>query len=200
MEEAWRELLAEVQHLLKPLGWRKEGGNFRLFLPDSLGWIIQFQRDRTNTAEEIGFTVNAGVYLEKDVPMTNRRFREVDCQVRARPACLSPRYGRDTWWRLAAGTDLAALREEMKAFLLRDVLPFLDRFPTRERTVELILNGQAEAWTDRNVLHLDTARLLADMGDGGQVLMLIEPTRNERFQALAVEIREKEKLESDSDH
>ena len=186
--------MAEVQHLLKPLGWRKEGGNFRLFLPDSLGWIIQFQRDRTNTAEEIGFTVNAGVYLETNVPMTNRRFREADCQVRARPACLSPHYGRDTWWRLAAGTDLAALREEMKAFLLRDVLPFLDRFSTRERTVELILNGQAEAWTDRNVLHLDTARLLVDMGYGRRVLPLIEPAGNAWFAALAAEIREREGL------
>lgn len=194
MEEAWRELLAEVQRLLKPLGWWKEGGNFRLLLPDGLGWIIQFQRDRTNTAEDIGFTVNAGVYLEKDVPMTNRRFREVDCQVRARPACLSPRYGRDTWWHLTAGTDPAALGKELKAFLLRDVLPFLDRFPTRERTVELILNGQAEAWTDRNVLHLDTARLLVDMGYGRRVLPLIEPAGNAWFAALAAEIREREGL------
>lgn len=199
MEEAWRELLTEVHRLLKPLGWRKEGGNFRLLLPDGLGWIIQFQRDRTDTAEDIGFTVNAGVYFEKNVPITNRRFREVDCQVRARPACLSPRYGRDTWWHLGEGADPTVLWEELRTFLLEDVLPFLDRFPTRERTVELILNGEAQAWTDMNILHLQTARLLADMGHGGQVLMLIEPIRNERFQALAVEIREKEKLESDSD-
>ena len=82
----------------------------------------------------------------------------------------------------------------MKAFLLRDVLPFLDRFPTRERTVELILNGEAEAWTDRNVLHLDTARLLADMGYGRRVLTRIEPARNEWFAALASEIREREGL------
>lgn len=199
MEEAWRELLTEVHRLLKPLGWRKEGGNFRLLLPDGLGWIIQFQRDRTDTAEDIGFTVNAGVYFEKNVPITNRRFREVDCQVRARPACLSPRYGRDTWWHLGEGADPTVLWEELRTFLLEDVLPFLDRFPTRERTVELILNGEAQAWTDMNILHLQTARLLADMGHGRQVLMLIEPIRNERFQALAVEIREKEKLESDSD-
>lgn len=199
MEEAWRELLTEVHRLLKPLGWRKEGGNFRLLLPDGLGWIIQFQRDRYNTAEDISFTVNAGVYFEKNVPAANRRFREYDCQVRARPACLSPRYGRDTWWHLGEGADPTVLWEELRTFLLEDVLPFLDRFPTRERTVELILNGEAQAWTDMNILHLQTARLLADMGHGRQVLMLIEPIRNERFQALAVEIREEEKLESDSD-
>ena len=194
MEEAWRRLLAEVHGVLRPLGWKKEGGTYRLFLPEGLGRIIQFQRDRYNTAEDIGFTVNAGIYFEKDVPITNRRFREYDCQIRVRPACLSPRYGWDTWWRLSAGTDPAALGEEMKAFLLRDVLPFLDRFPTRERTVELILNGEAEAWTDRNVLHLDTARLLADMGYGRRVLTRIEPARNEWFAALASEIREREGL------
>ena len=74
------------------------------------------------------------------------------------------------------------------------MLPFLDRFPTRERTVELILNGQAEAWTDRHVLDLDSARLLVGRGYGRQVLPLIEPAGNERFAALAAEIREREGL------
>lgn len=193
MEAAYRGLLADAHGLLKPLGWKKEGGIFRLFLPDGLGKVIQFQRDRYNTAEDIGFTVNAGVYFEKDVPIQNRRFRESDCLFRIRPACLSPCYGRDTWWRLSAGTDPAALRTELGDFIHQDVLPLLDRFPTREETVELILNGEAQAWTDMNILHLRTARLLAEMGYDRRVLPLIEPPKNELFAALAAEIRERQK-------
>lgn len=34
MEPGCRELLAKIHGLLKPLGWKKEGGTFRLFLPD----------------------------------------------------------------------------------------------------------------------------------------------------------------------
>lgn len=73
------------------------------------------------------------------------------------------------------------------------MLPLLDRFPTREETVELILNGEAQAWTDMNILHLRTARLLAEMGYDRRVLPLIEPPKNELFAALAAEIRERQK-------
>ena len=61
MEEAWRELLAEVHRLLKPLGWRKEGGNFRLFLPDGLGWIIQAGMDNNNMTQIISGIIMIGL-------------------------------------------------------------------------------------------------------------------------------------------
>lgn len=191
MEERYRALLTKVYALLMPLGWRKAGGSFRLLQPDGLGKILQFQRDRYNTRESCRFTVNAGIYLEPNVPLVDRHFPECACQFRTRPACISSRYGRDTWWTLDASTDLSALTAEVLDFLRRDALPLLDRFPSRAETVEMLLDGRAQACTDLHVMHFGTARLLTDLGYGERVLPLIASWESAPFRALAAEIREK---------
>lgn len=67
MENIFKDIMKSVYAELKPLGYKKDGQNFRLFQEDGLCKIINFQRDRWNTKESIAFTMNTGIYFEKDV-------------------------------------------------------------------------------------------------------------------------------------
>ena len=46
IEDKYKELLRRThEEILKPLGFRKDGQNFRLSTPDGLGKIVHFWRD-----------------------------------------------------------------------------------------------------------------------------------------------------------
>ena len=51
MENIFKDIMKSVYAELKPLGYKKDGQNFRLFQEDGLCKIINFQRDRWNTKE-----------------------------------------------------------------------------------------------------------------------------------------------------
>ena len=65
MEEKYKELLKNLYAILKPLGYRKEASDYRLFRPDGLARIVNIQRNKNNTAQCCMFTINIGVYFEK---------------------------------------------------------------------------------------------------------------------------------------
>lgn len=46
MENIFKDIMKSVYAELKPLGYKKDGQNFRLFQEDGLCKIINFQRDR----------------------------------------------------------------------------------------------------------------------------------------------------------
>ena len=75
-------LLKQIYSILKPLGYKKEGKNFRLFEPDGLGKIICVNRNRWNTCDRLLFSLDIGVYFEKEPIIQNRRFKEIECQLR----------------------------------------------------------------------------------------------------------------------
>jgi len=73
----------------KALGYKKSGNNFRYY--DSSGWgkIVQFQKSQFNSATELSFTVNIGLYLlDYDYCLcgqqTGEKFQEPACVVRKR--------------------------------------------------------------------------------------------------------------------
>ena len=84
MEEKYKELLKKLYAILKPLGYRKEASDYRLFRPDGLAQIVNIQRNKNNTAQCCMFTINIGVYFEKGDVLSNRKFKEYDCQIRKR--------------------------------------------------------------------------------------------------------------------
>ena len=62
-EEQFKSLLSQLHaEVLKPQGWKKEGQNFRLFLPDGLCRIINFQKSAYNDAQLLSFYLNLGIY------------------------------------------------------------------------------------------------------------------------------------------
>ena len=136
--QLFKDLLTRLHtDVLKPRGFKKDGSNFRFYRPDGLCWIINFQRSMFCAWFECGFTMNVGVYYEPDVPVKNVKFREQQCWIRTRAAAISPRYeGMDHWWEIneLQKTDMDALYEELKCYLECDVLPWLEKFDSKEET------------------------------------------------------------------
>ena len=108
MENIFKDIMKSVYAELKPLGYKKDGQNFRLFQEDGLCKIINFQRDRWNTKESIAFTMNTGIYFEKDVSIQNKKFKEYECLIRNR--LLS-----DKWWHIDADADCDAVKERQQS-------------------------------------------------------------------------------------
>ena len=130
MEKLFKSLLTRLHaEVFKPLGWRKEGQNFRLFLPDGLAYIINFQRSAYNDAEVLSFYINLGVYYERQPEITNRKFKEYECLLRAR-AC-----GTVEKWNIFEGRDMEKLFRELKTLFTEEVLPRFNKFPNRETAI-----------------------------------------------------------------
>lgn len=132
MDKNFKELLKQLFTLLKPLGYKKDGQNFRLFQENGISRIINFQKSSFNTKDDLSFTVNVGVYDQNKA--ADPKFKEYDCQYRERPACVSKRYGRDTWWQITPDTDMEALYQELAEFLERDVHSCLDMLEKKLET------------------------------------------------------------------
>ena len=168
IENIFKDIMKSVYAELKPLGYKKDGQNFRLFQEDGLCKIINFQRDRWNTKESIAFTMNTGIYFEKDVSIQNKKFKEYECLIRNR--LLS-----DKWWHIDADADCDAVKEDVVGSLDL-VQEYFNEFKSREETIKRILNNEAQEYSDTIVMKYDTAKMLADMGYEREVYDRIKDT------------------------
>lgn len=161
MDEKFKEFTRKLHEILKPLGYRKEGVNYRIFGPDGLCRIINLQKNRWNTAVHCEFTLNIGVYFEKDEKITNRRFKEYDCQIRKR-ADERDLGGEKEWWLIDSATDLEELLEELLP-MLHYIEEWFGHFPSKDETIAKILDGSAQQYSDTNIMHNDTKKLLEEI-------------------------------------
>ena len=67
MQDIFKRLINEIFLLkFKPYGWKKQGSNFRYIDASGLGRVINFQKSKWNTADELEFFINYGLYIEID--------------------------------------------------------------------------------------------------------------------------------------
>ena len=152
LEARFKEMLSALHKAyLKPVGFKKTGSNFRLYQPDGLGKIINFQKSQFNGDGECAFTINMGIYFEKDLENPNLQFKEYECAIRTRVSGISPRYIRDQWWVLRENTCDAQLQKELETVLSEDVLPWLHGFSSIEETVRLRKAGALRGMIWRTV-------------------------------------------------
>jgi len=145
LDAIYRELLSRVyREILKPEGFKKEGGNFRLIYPNGLSKIINFQRSMYNDNQECRFCINVGLYFQEDPQAPNLRFKEYECTVRQRAAILAP-YGRDFWWSIFEGVDTEELFDEMQFALEEVTLPWLDQFASHQDVIRARQAGTLRA-------------------------------------------------------
>lgn len=174
MDKKFNELLTGLYKILKPLGYRKEGANYRLFLSDGLCRIINLQRNRYNTAEKCEFVINIGVYFEKADVIEKRKFKEYDCQIRKR---LNRRKSsKEEWWGLDSKTKIDEILQDFGG-TLREINEWFFLFPTKESVIHQVLDGTAEQYSDYEILHFYTAKLLVEMGYLSEVYKLIKDTK-----------------------
>jgi len=96
--------------------------------------VLDIQVSRWSDKEELSFTINLGVLVErvwqilwdKPVPKT---VQEADCFPRMRVSYLLEEgpLRKDIWWAITQTTDLDALGPELQSVLSEKCIPFLDR-------------------------------------------------------------------------
>lgn len=189
MDEKFCELLKKGYKLLKPLGYRKEGANYRCFGADGLCRIINFQRNKWNTKERCDFVINIGVYFEQNTMISNRKFKEYDCQIRQR---INNRdYAGTEWWHLDSKTNIEELLQTLKP-VLQHIEKWFSLFPSKETAIQMILDGTAQEYSCLNVMHFYTAKLLVDMGYSHEVYAMIKDTKDTNPKAtMMIELAEK---------
>lgn len=172
----------------KPLGYKKEGANFRLILPDGLGKVVNFQRNRYNTARRCSFTVNTGIYLEQDSVLKNTRFKEYQCLVRRRPRLSPP----DPWWTIEEGKASGPVWAAMEETFSKAVLPWLDAFPSRQETLERLIESLRRQEYGDIPQPVYLAGRLASWGYGQELLPILQSERflrqNRRLQPEIMQI------------
>ena len=96
LDQKFKDLLSRLQkELLKQKGFKKNGSNFRQFLPDGTCKIINFQKSMFGGDGECRFTINIGLYFQKDMENIYSNFKEYECQIQTRVAGISQRYAGD---------------------------------------------------------------------------------------------------------
>ena len=141
VDAEFKKLLGELhKSLFKAKGYKKTGSNFRVYLPDGLCKIVNFQKSQFNDGDECRFTINIGLYFQKDPEQPHLMFKEYECQIRTRGAGISQQYVGDHWWVLTDGTDSEKLRTELLLLMREDILPWLDQFACCQ---DVIRAGQA---------------------------------------------------------
>lgn len=122
---------------LRREGFKGSGSIFREHR-DGVWSVVDFQRSRSSTAEEVRLTINLAVASERlrgslhDWPVGSPP-GEADCALRQRIGFLLPdRPPADYWWIVDADTDLDRLAADLTGYLLDAGLPFLRGFPGDE--------------------------------------------------------------------
>ncbi len=127
-EERFKLLLRRTHEaVLKPMGFKKDGQNFRLIRNDGglfRGCIVSFQKSAYNDRTELRFTVNVGKKLSSGA--IDPKFKDYDCfpDGQERLARLAPRYGFDKWWSITTETDMKRLEEEICDLLQTVAFPW----------------------------------------------------------------------------
>ncbi len=179
LEARFKALLTRLRGELR--GWKKEGQNFRFFAGDGLCRIINFQRNQYNTAKNLEFIINLGVYFEKSETISNQRFKEYECPLRTRISQKPS--GPERWWAIRADTDMDALFDEMRDAIEQAQAWFQQWAPSKAEAIEAALNGQVP------MVPYKTLLALVDMGYGDRIYEHIKDSTAPILRALAEEIK-----------
>ena len=129
----------------KALGYKKSGNNFRYYNSDGWGKIVQFQKSQFNSAAELSFTVNIGLYLlDYDYCLcgqqSREKFQEPACVVRKRISKLT---GQPTnaWFEITDSTDRDQLFGRLSNEFSRFIHPYLAAVKSKDDIYALLLTG-----------------------------------------------------------
>lgn len=158
--EKYKQLLIEVEVLLKKQGFTKKGSSFYILKDNNWG-LIDFQKSRDNSIDSLKFTINIGIssttlrsFFEenlKDKPSI------IDCNWQKRVGFLLP-INKDMWWQITNDTNLASLQNEINLIILSLVIPYINSKISDINLETNWQNGISEGLTDyqrcRNLLIL----------------------------------------------
>ena len=124
------------QSVLKPLGFKKKALNFYLQLTD-LGHIINIQKGKYNSKEQISYTINCGVFIPEYWKVVYNYKNEQIPDYPTEPVCfIRRRIGDlinkdDIWYEVDKTTDEKGQANEMQKNLNQFILPFFNKLRTK---------------------------------------------------------------------
>ncbi len=176
------------EEVFKPMGFRQNGQNFRLYQDNGLCKIVNVQKYRYNHNKNCSLTVNIGLYFEKDTVIQNRNFYVSDCQIRMRPS--HEYYGEEKWWSVNDDRSLEKFAKEVRYYIENAALPWLNQFGCREDLIAEMLDRNSMKKYSYNLLNYENACLLASCGYGSQLMQLLETQGNDYILELEELIRQ----------
>ena len=187
MKDIYKRLINDIFIVkFKPYGWKKQGDNFRFIDESGLGRIINFQKSRWNTADNIEFFINYGLYMEVDNPLVNKTFKEYECQFRARTRFEKGSYHLNT------GTNYEILQRQVE-HALDEAIDLFDTVGNKEQFISMILSGELQKYTGTPIMNYYTCRLLSDIGYYADIYDYVRSKGGSYFEVLTAEIENKMK-------
>lgn len=180
----FNELSKKIYEILKPLGYKKDGLNFRLYQEDGLCKMINIQKSQFNSKEVLVFYINIGIYLEKEEVISNLKFKIYDCIFDRRIG------GNNSIWSIDENTDKNKLFESVKESL-EEIFEIFKEFDSREKTIQLILSNKTQEYFHlKTMKHNTIAKLLEDMGYSNEVYLIHYVSNNDN---IIKQIKQKDK-------
>jgi Domain of unknown function (DUF4304) len=148
LEASFRQVVAETASKAAGLGFRRRGTHMRAVSQGNSA-LIEFQRSRWNSKDQLGFTVNlavvCGELLTPDEPPMDKT-RSFHGHLRMRIGSFLP-IRQDKWWEITATTDTHALATEVSELIVREGAPYVLRFLDTKELVALWRSGKAPGLT-----------------------------------------------------
>jgi hypothetical protein len=141
--EKYKQLITEIDKVLKPIGFIKKDTTFYLIKDDNWG-MIDFQASKESSASEKLFTINIGVsstvlrdYSEDEL---KKKPSIWDAHWSMRIGSLLPDKN-DYWWKINLTTNIKSLFIEIKSILVEKAIPQLLKVITDNDLIENWLNN-----------------------------------------------------------
>lgn len=137
-QEKFDKIIKEgFQEILKTFGFKKKANNFYLQL-EELGQIINIQKSKWSTKDEISFTINTGIFVPEYWSVFYNYQNEEILKFPTEPVCLirkrigELRNQKDTWYELKNITNENVIVEEMKSNILDFIFPHFEKLNTKK--------------------------------------------------------------------
>lgn len=147
-QEKFKRIIKEgFQEILKPLGFKKKAYNFYLQL-EGLGQIINIQKSKWSTKEEIHYTINTGIFVPEYWSIVYNYQNEEIPKFPTEPICLvrkrigEIRNQNDTWFELKKETNEDELIQKMRSNIDCFILPYFESINTKQKFLEKIETGE----------------------------------------------------------
>jgi|SaaInlV_125m_DNA_1040241.scaffolds.fasta_scaffold44348_2 hypothetical protein len=133
-QEIFNSLLKNfIKPYFKKIGFKTSGQTFYL---ENEGFIkiIQIQKSQFNSAENVRFTFNIGVfdtYVNEKLNISIKKPKPSDCVIEKRIGFLCPE-NKDTWFSIDNSTDQELFSSNLKNIFNQYLLSYLDSFQSIE--------------------------------------------------------------------
>jgi hypothetical protein len=174
--EIYRGLILQIAPFLKGRGFSKRSDSF-YFEKDGNRGLIDFQRSKKSTPDEVIFTINVGVCSGRLVEFfmpdaVGQRPAIEDCHWRERVGFLLPEKS-DKWWRIYASDSLEDWVSEIQSSLEQVVVPEVESHILDENLCAAWMSGKSPGLTEIQRL-INLSVLLKKRGDEDSLINVVQ--------------------------